>query len=338
MSLEVNAIGSIEAANRNQWNNLVEQSDLGCAYHRYGWLRAVEAGTTYDPQHLVVRKKGNPVAVLPNFATDFGPVEQLTSIKPGYGGPVAITDEAESLDLLLDAVRDICAGRTLFSAIRTYDENYVRYRQLLRAHGYDETILSCRFTLDLTRGWDALFDDMDGERRRGIRRGNEQDVEVVDEAITAAALSSFYEDYATVMERVDQPTLPRSFLLELRPFADRLKLFTLRVDGTERGQYLHLLDDEQSTVQHLFTAVTEAQFEYHAAELLHEHAIRWGIDEGYATYELRGALPDFRNGVFCFKQGFGADAKPVVTWERGHPAPALSALNAARSAYDMYST
>lgn len=178
---------------------------------------------------------------------------------------------------------------------------------------------------------------MDGKRRRGIRRGHDNDVEVVDEDLTESLLADFHEDYATVMERTDMPVRPRSFVLELREFDDRVKVFSLRVDGERQGMYLYLLDDEQSALQHPFTAVTRDHFEYHAPELLHEHAIKWGIDEGYETYDFRGALPDFRDGVFSFKEYFGAQAVPVVSWERGRPYPALPALNVGRSLYRQLS-
>ncbi|WP_306058657.1 GNAT family N-acetyltransferase [Natronococcus wangiae] len=331
MSLEVEQLDSIDAVNRNQWNSVVEQSELGCVFHRYEWLRAVEAGLDREPRHVLVSKKGNPIAVLPNFVAELGPVDQLKSIEPGYGGPIAMTDEERALELLLDAVADRCDGRILFNQFRTYDQEYVRYHNLLRERGYDVVVHSCRFTLDLTRGWDAILEGMHGERRRGIRRGREREFEVVEEPLTAAVLSDFHDDYARVMDRVGMDALPRSFLAELQRLEDRITVFSLRADGARRGMYLYVSDDEQSSFQHLYTAVTADHFEYRAPELLHEHAIRWAIDRGYKAYELRGSTPDFRNGVFSFKEYFGARPIPLLLWERGRPAPALSALNLGRT-------
>ena len=331
MALEVKRLDGIEQANQNQWNNVVEQSDLGCVYHRYEWLRAIETGIGHNPKHLVVSKKDNPIAIFPNFVTDLGPLKRLSSIRPGYGGPIAMTEEEDALDLLLDTVSECCNGSVVLNELRTYDQSFVRYQTAFREAGYRPEILSCRFTLDLTNGWEAIFDGMHSERRRGIRRGHDQAFEVVDEEVTEGTLSAFYDDYATVMDRVEQPTLPWSFVRQLNGFSDRVKLFTLRVDGEQRGSYLYLLDEEQSTVQHTFTGVMEEHFEYHAAELLHEHAINWGIDQGYETYELRGSPADFRNGVFRFKEYFGAQPTPVLSWERGRPAPLLSMLNTGRT-------
>ncbi len=331
MSLDVTRLDSLEATNKNQWNNVVEQSALGCVFHRYEWLRAVEVGLEADARHLVVSKKGNPVGILPFFVTDLGPASRLSSIRPGYGGPVVMSEEADVMELLLEAVPECCDRSTLLTEFRTYDPGFIRYRELFEQHGYTLTIKECRFALDLSRGWEALFSDMDSERRRGIRRGHDLEFEIVDEELSTELLRSFYRDYATVMDRVTDDILPRSFMLELPRLEDRLKLFSLRVDGERQGMYLYILDEEQSALQHLFTAVTEDHFEYHAAELLHEHAIKWGIEQGYETYELRGSVPDFRDGVFRFKENFGAEAFPLLVVERGNPQPVGPMLTVGRS-------
>lgn len=336
MTLEVEHLDSIEEANRNQWNHVVEGSDLGCVFHRYEWLLAVEEGLDREPRHLVVSKKGNPIAVLPNVVDELGPVGRLKSIHPGFGGPIATTDEERAIGLLLDAVAERCDGRILFNQLRPYDQGFVRYHGLLRERGYAVAVRSSRFVLDLTRGWEPILEGMDSKRRRGIRRGHDADVEVVEEPVNAPVLAAFHDDYVRVMDRVGLSAFPSSFFAELERLDERIVIFSLRVDGERRGMYLYVVDEEQSGFQHLYSAVTADHFEYHAPELLHEHAIRWAIDRGDETYELRGSTPDFRNGVFRFKEYFGARPIPLLLWERGRPAPALSALNLARTLHRRY--
>lgn len=336
MSLEVRVLDAIEEVGRNQWNHVVEGADLSCVYHRYGWLRAVEDGTEYEPNHVVVFKKNNPIGILPNFITDLGPIPRLSSLRPGFGGPAILSDEEKVLKLLLEAIPDLCTGRILYNELRTYDLGYVRYHKLLKNRGYESVIRQCRFVLDLTSGWDEVFSRMDSERRRGIRRGNDQACTITEESLDGKALSTFYDRYVQVMERTDSRILSRTFFDALADFDDRVRLWSVATDGKNRGKYLYLLDREQSTLQHLFTAVTQDDFDYHAAELLHEHAIRWGIDHGFESYELRGAPADFRNGVFRFKELFGATAVPILVWERGRPRPALPAINLGRAAYRRF--
>lgn len=336
MSLEVATADTIEAVNRNQWNHVVEASDHGTVYHRYGWLEAIERGTDHEPRHLLVSKRGNPIALFPNFVTDLGPASRLTSVVPGFGGPVAMTDEADALERLLEAVTEVRDTTTFASKIRVHGPGWIRYNDLLEEHGYSLRVEWCRFTLALDRDWESVLEGMDRSRRQGIKRGHDREVEVVDEALTARTLSTFHESYAAIMDRVEHPELPRSFFLALAEFDERVKLFSLTVDGTDCGSFLYVLDDEQSTVHYLATSVPEEYFEYQATELLHEHAIRWAIDHDYETYNFRGAKTDFRDGLFRYKDKFGAQVSPTLTWERGFPTSTLPLVNVGRELYRQY--
>lgn len=330
MAFDVKRIDTVEAIDRNQWNHVVDQSELGCVYHRYDWIRAVEDGTSYEPRHLVISKKGNPISLLPTILTDVGPFQQLTSMVPGFGGPVVTTDEERCLELLLEGVSNLYDGSIYFSRIRTFDPNYARYHDIFTEYGYKVSADWCRFRLDLTRGWDALFDRMDRSRRRSIRSGHDQEYEVVDEDLTSRTMSSFYDAFSSVMDRVNEVYLPQSFFIELGELEEYVKLFSLMVNGSRRGQLLFILNEDQSAVHYSYSGVTEDDFEYNASELIHEHAIRWAIDQGYETYDFRAAPADFRDGLFKFKEQFGPQTLPLLTWERGYP---MASLTAGRKIY-----
>lgn len=319
MGLDVSRVTSIESVNRNQWNQVVEQSALGRVYHRYGWLRAVEAGTEYEPRHLLVSKKGNPVALFPNFVveSDGIPVRHLASSKISPGGPIATTEEETAIQMLLDAVPELGDGAVVSNQIQTTGPEYSRYHGIFEENGYRQRLDYCDFVLDISRDWEDVLDGMHSSRRRAIRNGHDNDFEIVDKEPTERTMSEFYDGFATVMERVDGREIPRRFFLELAEFSDRVKVFGVRVDGQRRGSILFTLDDEQSTVHYESSAVTEEGFEYNASELIHEHAIRWGSENGYDTYNFGGTDLDFRNGVFRFKEKFGARPAPALAWERG---------------------
>ena len=331
MALEIRVLKSIEQTNRNQWNHVVETAPHGSLFHRYEWLQAVEDGTDREPRHLVASKKGNPVGVFPNVITSIGPVKRLDSLYPGFGGPLAITDEETVLETFLEVVPEICDGRTLFNRIRTYDQAAIRNHALFREFGYEIDVKWCRVALDLTQGWESLLEGMDRTRRRGIKRGHDQSLEISEEPVTVRSLSQFYEDYEAVMTRADLPVLSHTFFMALRHLANRLKLFAIDIDGVRRGWMLCYCDDEQSTLHYAYSGVRSEHFEYHASELLHEHAIRWGIEHGYETYDLLRTPPDFRDGLFNFKTQFGGQTVPLLSWERGVPKPALPALKLART-------
>ncbi|WP_254765004.1 peptidoglycan bridge formation glycyltransferase FemA/FemB family protein [Natrinema marinum] len=340
MSLTVRQLDTIETANENQWDEVVSQAELGSVFHRYDWLRAVERGRSFDPRHLVVEKKGNPIAVWPNFVASVGPtpLRRLNTVKPGSVGPIAMTDEEAAIERLLEAVPVLCDGRVLFNQISIVDPDYVRYHDVLSEHGYELRIENCHLRLDITHDWDEIIAEMDSSRRRAIRRGHDHDGTVVDEALTPELLADVHRSYESVIDRLEGWRLPASFFRELEHVPELVKVFSLYVDGKRRGSMVFVLDDERSTIQYLCSAVTEDDFEYNASELIHEHAIKWGMENGYETYNFRGTDPDFRDGLFRFKERFAADPVPCLTWERGYPKPALTGLNAGRTLYQWYTS
>ncbi|USZ69740.1 peptidoglycan bridge formation glycyltransferase FemA/FemB family protein (plasmid) [Halorussus salilacus] len=338
MSLSVIGVDTIESVNENQWNQVVEQSDLGYVYHRYGWLRAVELGTAYEPRHLLVTKKNNPIAIFPNFIMDSDrtPYRHLKSSKPGPGGPIAMTDEEEAIQLLLDVAPEIGDKMVISSQIQTSGTDYSRYHSLFEENGYEQRLVYGDFTLDISRDWEDILGDMHSSRRRAIRRGHDNEFEIVDKEITRETMAEFFDDFSAVMDRVEGYKRPRRYFLELAEFSERLKLFGVRIDGDERGTILFTLDDEQSTVHYECSGVTQENFEYNASELIHEHAIRWAQERGYDTYNFGGTVLDFRDGVFRFKEKFGARPVPALAWERGCSTVQWPAYKFARSLYRRF--
>jgi len=340
-------LSSIHDVDRNQWNNLVTQSDRGSLFHRHEWLAAVEAGMDHSPRHALVTTDANPVALAPAFASgldlphdaadavaDALDITVLLSGEPGYGGPVVSTDEAANVDRLFDALDAACEGRVLYHRIAAHDLGTVRYGQYLSARGYDLSAEVALLVLDLDRSWDAVLGGMDKERRKAVRDAREQDYEV---AVTelGAELDRTYEAYRRNMARVGGNTLPRSFLAAVAAeLGDRARVFTASVGGEEVGRYVHLLDSEQSVLVHWLSAIPgESCYESMPSELLHAAAIEWGIEAGFDVYSFDKTGAHFDNSVFRFKSKYGADAVPLLHWEKGQSTVAWPLYEAARDRY-----
>lgn len=342
----VSILDSIDSVNANQWNNLVTQSDLGSLFHRYEWLRLVETSLESEPRHVVVEKGSNPVAVFPNFydsihvpgwhdlATSV-PVRELSSVAPGFGGPVIGGDEDDCLELLFEALEDLRGVRTLFHRVRTNDLGYVRYGKAFAKHGYQRVGVNCRFRIDLTRPWEEIRAGMDGDHRRRLRSMSDRDVEIRDEPIDASTLEQTYDAYVRNIERVDGIPFRFAFFEGLADLlGDRVKVFTAVVDGREVGRYLYLLDEEQSTLHYYFSAIgDEDHFADNPSQLLHAHAIQWGQDNGYRYYDFGGTGADYSDGIFGHKEGYGGEPVPTIQWQKGFSRLGWPAFKAARSLY-----
>ncbi|MHC3438046.1 GNAT family N-acetyltransferase [Natrialbaceae archaeon A-gly3] len=317
--LDVHVLETIQAAERRRWNDVVERADLGTVFHRYEWLEAVEEGLDYPARHLLVEKDTNPIGVFPHLVVDVPktPFQRVTSIYPGFGGPLLTTDVTDSLPAAIDAASDLCSGRTVVHEIRACNTNFLRYNDFLKSRGYRPVQNGGRFVLRLDRDYEEILAGMDSSKRRAIRRGRETDHEIVEEELTEANLRRFQETHERHMNSVGGDVYPPAFFEALAGMDDRILLVTLRVEGEYAGGFLELLDEGRSTVHGFFAAIPEEYFEYHASELLYDYVFQWCLEEGYETYDFGGAGGDFEDGAFRFKEEFGGELVPNLYWERG---------------------
>lgn len=325
-SISTEIVESIRDVNENQWDHVVSQSESGTVFHSSGWLAAIEEGLDREPKHIVVRKGNNPIAVCPNFVapvdTPFDPpvdlttvgLTQLTSVRPGFGGPLILTETDESLERIFDAVEAIAASGPIVHRFRILDSNHVQYAQRLRERGYDASLLYCRFWLPLT-DYQSIRDGMEKERRKEIRDAAD-DVDVSRSEVTERNIREFYTEYEKTIDRVDGTLYPLSFFEALADnLADRIEIFTAYVDGDPVGQHFYLRDDLQDSIHHFFAGVDEQYFDYSPPAVLHDHVIQWAIDREYATYDFGGTRSHYADGTFNYKKKFGARLEPVYEWE-----------------------
>jgi predicted N-acyltransferase len=325
---------TIAEVNRNQWNNLVQQSDHGTVFHRYGWLQAIEDGLGRPVYHAVVSKNGNPVAVLPNSvdvidvrdlypplgtAVERLPIERLVSTDPGYGGPLIQSNTDECLDALFGTLENALDRRILSFDMKICDTGQMRYSKYLAKRGFSPTLLSCRFVVDLENGLDGIEQEMHRTRHRELRRGRENDIDVEARTLDQVSVPEIYRDYRRNMQRIDGTVYPRPFFTALaEQFPERTMTFTATRDGEVIGRYLQLLDEEQSSLRYFFSAIGEkSSHEYNVSAVLHARAMQWGIEQGYSTYDFGATGADYADGLFKYKEKYGGEIVPILRWQRG---------------------
>ena len=325
---------SIEDVDREAWNSFVDRTSRSTVFHRVEWLAAVENGLGADPYHLAVYKDDNLIGILPQFkmAVPKSPFYQLRSSYPGFGGPVIGTDHSDVLTALLTQTAELCGGRTILHEIRACDPEYLRYHDRLQSAGYQPARYKGRFVLDLTRSYDSILAGMGRGRRRGIERSKEVEHHIDDGPVTRERLARFYRSYREHIRDVGGMPYPFSFFEELAAMDEHLLLIDVTIDGEYVGGFLELLDVSRSLIHGFFFAIPARFRHYNAPELMYDHVIRWGIDNGFDAYDFGGAVGNFENGIFQFKQGFGGRLMPNLYWERGFGA-GWPIVKAGRSLY-----
>jgi len=318
--LKLEIYDSVKDINKNQWNSLVEQSELGSFFHRYEWLKAIESGIGFEAKHIVILKNLNPIAIFPNFITDIRktPFKRLNSITPGFGGPLIVADEKEVLDLIFKKISKICKGTIVSHHISTLNLGYIRYGQYFEEKRYRANLSHCRFIIDLKKNYDDIKSNMSSGKRRKLNKIS-IDFEIKDEKINDEILEKFYIGYKKVMKRVGGFSYPFKFFTSLRSeVGDRMKIFNAVVDGKDAGKILCFLDTEQSSLHNFFSAIDESNFIFHSPEFLNEYAIKWGMSNNFKKYDFGSTSSSFDNSLFKFKEEFGGKIIPTLSWEKGY--------------------
>jgi hypothetical protein len=320
LAFDIQVLNSIEHEDKNQWNSFVEQSKLGNLFHRYEWLKAIEEGIGLEPKHIVVKKGNNPVGILPNFISKIKktPFKIMTSAGPSYGGPIiANKDERKILDLIFNHISKILSVGFVWHRIRTHNLENIRYEHYFKNKGYSSSIESCDFVINLDKGEKNIKLEMRKFRRRNLTRILEKDYYIKDENINEKTLNEFYKSYIKVIDKVQGHLLPFSFLTSMmNNLADRMKIFNAYIDDINIGRTLILLDKEKQVIYSFLSGIEKSSFEYFPYELTHWHSIKWGIENDYKKYVFGATSADFTSGRFKFKEEFGGEIIPILSWEK----------------------
>ena len=328
MGLSVEVLHSVDEVGESKWNNFVDQSRLASFFHRYGWLKAYEEGTSSKPRHIVAYKSGALVAGFPNFIEKIPrtPFNRLSSIRPNHGGPLILTDEAEILSLFHREISNVCGGRVVSHRIMSSEHGNVRYGANLKRRGYRVDVDNCVFRISLDRSWEEVMAGMGNERRYDLRKGKESDYRIVDEEINEENAMRFYSAYTNIIAKVGGiPQPPGLFRAVTKYMSDNTKLFTIESDGSYLGGFIHFLDERNRTILATFSSVDNTPFKY-ATELLHEYSMRWGKENGYLLYDFGGTPSDFEDSLFRSKDKYGGGVVPSFGWEKGFSTLGWAAL------------
>lgn len=326
-----------------QWNDVVSRSPLGSVFARTEWLRAIERGTDSSARHVVVHRDGTVLGVCPNIVgtvdlpvsvPDALAPRELVSVAPGFGGPIVTGEYEAVLDRLVEGVSVAATDAVWAHRIRALDPAAVQYADLLDARGYVPSVLTCQLVVDLERPLEAVFDAWGNERRRTARKAGEAGMTVDTVEPTASEREAFYDAYAAMIDRVDGVRFPRSFFEALSTaLGDRIVLFRADLDGEAVGWHYYLRDDEQNSLHHFFSGLREEHFGQHPSSRLHEVAMEWAHEDGFATYNFGESNAAVTDGGFRYKSQYGGTVQPIVTWERGLARGRWAAYRTARRLY-----
>lgn len=218
---------------REEWAAYADARADASLFHDLRWSDAVQSAYRFRPRHLLARRGGAIVGVLP-LVYVASPLlgRSLISAAFGVGGGL-LADDAEAAEAL--GARALEMGREL-------GVNYVELRGgPPPGEGYGEkTGLYASFERELPTDAASLLQFLPRKRRAEVRKAIEAEERGEIRLRTDGGVGDFYRAYAESLRGLGTPVMPRKFL-------DALKA------GFGAGAEISLVEAEGDIVAGLFT-------------------------------------------------------------------------------------
>ena len=305
------------------WDDYVERSEQGTAFHREAFLDVVADHADATLHRLVGFKGQEPVGVFPVFELTKGFTTAVFSPPPDLGlsqmGPALL-----NLDKLKQRKRETRTRRFLEGCLSWIDErldpSFVHVRSHYRYEDYRPFAwngfdITPRYTyvLDLEPGPDALMDGFSSDARRNVRRADETDVVITERGRDAIGeIVSHLQDRHDAQD-VHYPVDP-GFVADLdRALPEgQVRTYVASVDGDYVGGMV-TLEDETTVFRWQGGARPKGDASLPVNDLLDWRIITDAVDRGRTRYDFVGA----NTPHLCeYKSKFGPDLVSYAVAER----------------------
>jgi hypothetical protein len=180
-------------------------------------------------------------------------------------------------------------------------QNFTRY-------GFRQQELEGVIVLDLSRGSDRLFKELDKKRRNCIRSAMRNKIEIF-EASTQQDLVAYYSVYsrwfATPRKKIDGEKLPFKFFQQRFRLHENVRMFLARFSGQViAGATLRFYSG--GTVEYSSNSSLDAFLHLKPNDLLLWNAIEWVCRQGFRRFSLGGA--------HRFLREFGGVVTPIYRY------------------------
>ncbi|MGE5227587.1 MAG: lipid II:glycine glycyltransferase FemX [Planctomycetaceae bacterium] len=249
-----------------------------------------------------VRALMTPVTV----ATLGGPLRTLTSRTVSFAAPIAEPGDDEALRALLSAYRAAGSRGSLFTEVRHHVVD-PSVSAALQAEGFAREA-HLNFTIDLTRGEEALWGAVASSARRNVQKARRSGV-AIEETADPSAVADAYDVLRDVYHRIQVPLPDRSLFDASARILGPLGMFSMLLARWEdRTIGVLCLLRHRGVVTYWYTGTLREHATLRAGDLLAWHAIATEAAAGNRVFDFGGAgRPDEPYGVRDFKAKYGGD-------------------------------
>jgi CelD/BcsL family acetyltransferase involved in cellulose biosynthesis len=274
-------------------------------YHTRPWLECVDASyQTMSLACLVAEDGGGVVGYLPFFFVHTGPFRRAWSLPFGtYGGPLSAGGAQ---------VRSALMARYtgLLSRPRVVEVGWIDYTDPAERDGW-ETRPSETHVVDLTGGFDDVWENRLGRDRRKRARRAERLGVAVERSLHVADLRAHYDVYVERMRGFGTSVVQPWELFErlFTTASEQVRLYVARHEGEVVGAHFNFC--HRDTVIAWYGMATERGDELQAGTLLYVECMRESCRDGFGRYNLGGSLG--KPSLASFKESLGGQPYTYAT-------------------------
>ncbi|WP_207589619.1 GNAT family N-acetyltransferase [Halomontanus rarus] len=333
-------IDTIDASEREQWNEYVDQSAAGTFFHRYDVLEVIERHASAELYTLVGYKGQEPVGIFPIFEIRKGGISTAFSPPPGLGLPFlgpAHLNENKLKRRKLEKRRK----RFIEGCLEWLNEaSGPRYTRICTSTAYDDprpfswndydTTPLHTYLLDINRDEEQIKSSFSKSLRRYLDPDDDEAARFSIEEGGTDAIRFIHDQIQSRYEAQGrQYRVPLEFLIEL---------FDTLPDGHVRP-YVGTVDDERTSGIIIFEGRSTIYYsegggkpdiQFPINDLLHWRIIRDAVDRGIETYDLHGAESP---RISEYKSKFNPELQTYYELEKGTPL-----MNVVSNLYKRYNS
>jgi CelD/BcsL family acetyltransferase involved in cellulose biosynthesis len=328
----------VRSLREDAWRRFVSEQPAANIFHTPEMFEVFARAEGHRPETFAaVEGHDHVLALLVPVAVTLGGgvARYLTTRAVAYGSVLHEPTEAgrEAAGAVLDAYDRAADRAVVFTELRNLAD-LSDLQPIMRQRGYAfEPHLN--YLVSLAGGADETFLRIGRRTRKQIRHGLRTGDVTIEEAAT--------RDEA--LECVD--VLRRTYAGARVPLADRslfeaafdvlhhrrmVKFVLARIDRTCVAASVELVFKD--TIYGWYGGVDRAYVSHTPNELLMWYVLKWGAENGFATYDFGGAgRPDEEYGVRNFKAKFGGE---LVCYGRNVRTHAPARLRVSRAGYGLY--
>lgn len=293
---------------RQKWSDFIYNHPEGNIFQTPEMFEVYRDTNNWEPLFLAVIDSSDNVLgiLLTVIQKEFrGFLEKLTARAIVWGGPLIINTEKriEILKFLLDALDIALKKEAIYIQFRNlYDFSDNKVCFMNNGYHYEEHL---NFLINLERGEEYLWSNLDSSKRRAIKKAVNEKLEVR----ILSDISGIRESYnilKSFYREIKIPLPDKSFFESIFRFLypkNMVKVFAAYY-LTEIVGVLYIY----AYKERLFVEYTTSLVEYHNKrpnEILYWEALKWGCRNGYKIFDFGGAgRPDKEYGVRKFKEKF----------------------------------